>query len=112
MYMTLTEEQAVQIRKRGLTVIEFKNCMRKGINVGWYLLNKFVRVVCEAYKKIVDKISDLVDTVNFFIEDIKDLSGFPTARRYKVVKFLSKLGYDKRKMWRATRHTFLARSNC
>ena len=40
MYMTLNEEQAREIRKLGISVIEWKNCVRKSVNVFLYIINK------------------------------------------------------------------------
>lgn len=40
MYIALTEEQAKEIRKLGISVIEWKNCVRKSVNVVVYIFNK------------------------------------------------------------------------
>lgn len=69
MYMALTEEQAWEIRKLGITVIEWKWCVKENVNVFIYI-------------------------------------------RYKFVKILGAMGYDKQRVWTLTRHTWLARSNC
>lgn len=39
MYMALTEERAQEIRKLGIAVIEWKNCVRKGVTVFVYIIN-------------------------------------------------------------------------
>lgn len=59
-----------------------------------------------------ETLKELIDSVRFVIEDICDKHDYQTSRRYKFVKILDKHGYDKRKMWVATRHTWLARSDC
>lgn len=112
MYMALTEEHAVQIRKSGLSVIEYKYCMLKKINRTAYLRQKAVRIATKAFSRLAEMLSEFVDSVKFKIEEFCDSCSFPVTRRYKAVKFLSKLGYDKRRMWVATQHTWLARSNC
>lgn len=112
MYMAFTEEQAIQIRKTGLSVVQFKYCIKNQIDVWWYKLKKIVDVVKKALDFAFGAINDFVDNIRFVLEDITDKCKFPTTRRYRFVKNLSKLGYDKRKMWIATRHTWLARSNC
>ena len=113
MHMAFTEEQAVQIRKRtGLSVVQFKYCIKNQIDIWWYKLKKIVDIVKKSLDSAFKVINDLVDAVKLSIEDIRDEYGYPTTRRFRFVKNLSKLGYDKRKMWAATRHTWLARSNC
>lgn len=112
MYMAFTEEYGRQIRKTGFTVIEFKNCIRKGISLFNYQLLKVAEVANKAMDFLSEKLNDFIDSVRLVIEDIRDKYGYQTSCRYKLVKYLNKLGYDKYKMWVATRHTWLARSNC
>lgn len=105
MYMALTENQAKEIRKLGISVIEWKNCVRKSVNVVVYIINK-------AWKIITDTIDDIIDTVALVIDEIKEKFHYPVSRRYKFVKILGTMGYDKQRAWTLTRHTWLARSNC
>lgn len=112
MYMAYTEEQAMKIRKSGLSVVQFKYCMRNQIDIWWYKLKKIVDIVKKSLDSAFQVINDFVDDIRFLLEDIRDKCKYPTTRRYRFVKYLSKLGYDKREMWVATRHTWLARSNC
>lgn len=112
MYMALTEEQAKEIRKLGISVIEWKNCVRKSVNVVVYIFNKVVEKATQAWKVITDAIDDIIDTVSLVIEEIKEKFHYPVSRRYKFVKILGAMGYDKQRVWTLTRHTWLARSNC
>lgn len=112
MYMAFTEEYGRKIRKTGFTVIEFKNCIRKGISLLNYQLLKVAEVASKVMDFLSKKLKELIDSVRLVIEDICDKHDYQTSRRYKFVKILDKLGYDKRKMWVATHHTWLARSNC
>ena len=112
MYMALTEEQAKEIRKLGISVIEWKNCVRKSVNVVVYIFNKVVEKAAQAWKVITDAIDDIIDTVSLVIEEIKEKFHYPVSRRYKFVKILGAMGYDKQRVWTLTRHTWLARSNC
>ena len=112
MYMAFTEEQAMQIRKTGLSVVQYKYFIRNQIDIWWYKLKKIVDIVKKSLDSAFEVINDFVDDIRFVLEDICDKCEYPTTRRYRLVKYLSKLGYDKRKMWVATRHTWLARSNC
>ena len=112
MYMALTEEQAKEIRKLGISVIEWKNCVRKGVSVIVYIINKTAEKVAQVRKVITDAIDDIIDTVSLVIEEIKEKFHYPASRRYKFVKILGAMGYDKQRVWTLTRHTWLARSNC
>ena len=113
MYMAFTEEQAIQIRKKtGLSVVQFKYCIRNQIDIWWFKLKKIVDAVKKTLDSVFGVINDFVDNTRFILEDIRDKCEYPTTRRYRFVKNLSKLGYDKRNMWVLTRSTWLARSNC
>ena len=112
MYIAFTEEQAVHIRSRGLTVIEYKRCIRKGIDVIWYIVNKASEKITKALKALGKAIFDTVDNLKLLFEEFRDCFGYDTGRRYTVVKFLSECGFDKYDMWKQTRHIRLARSNC
>ena len=112
MYMALTEEQAKKIRGLRISVIEWKRCIRNNVNVGIYAINKAAEKAAQAWKKILDVINDFVDMAKLVIEEIKEKFHFPVSRRYKFVKILGAMGYDKQRVWTLTRHTRLARSNC
>lgn len=105
MYIALTEDQAKEVRKLGISVIEWKNCMRKSVNVAVYIINKTADKIAQAWKIITDTIDDIID-------EIKEKFHYPVSRRYKFVKILGAMGYDKQRVWTLTRHTWLARSNC
>ena len=112
MYMALTENQAKEIRKLGISVIEWKNCVRKSVNVFVYIINKAADKATQAWKVITDVIDDFIDKVALVIEEIKEKFHYPVSRRYKFVKILGAMGYDKQRVWTMTRHTWFARSNC
>lgn len=112
MYMALTEEQAREIRKLGITVIEWKRCIRNNVNFGIYAINKAAEKAAQAWRKILDAINDFVDMAKLVIEEIKEKFHYPVSRRYKFVKILGAMGYDKQRVWTLTRYTRLARSNC
>ena len=112
MYMALTEEKAKEIRKLGISVIEWKNCVRKNVNVFVYIINKAAEKAEQAWKVIIDAIDNVIDTLALVIDEIKEKFHYPVLRRYKFVKILGAMGYDKQRVWTLTRHTWLARSNC
>ena len=100
MVLSFTEEQAIEIRKTGLLVIQFKHCIKNGISIVTYVLSKCII----AFKSAFDNIQYIFDTV-------KNCLGYPTSRRYRFVKILGNFGYRKYDVWVVTR-TYLARSNC
>ena len=112
MYIALSEEQAQEIRKLGISVIEWKNCIRKSVNVFVYIINKSIEKAAQAWKVIIDAIDDFIDTASLAIEEIKEKFHYPALRRYKFVKILGSMGYNRQRVWTLTRHIMLARSDC
>lgn len=100
MYMAFTEEQAVNIRKIGLTVIEYKRCIRKGIDILWYVAKTFAEKAARAFKIFSNAVSEAFDNLRFAFEELRDYFNYETGTRYKVVKFLSKCGFNKYDMWK------------
>ncbi len=45
MVLAFTEEQAIRIREYGMSVIRFKYCIKNGINLAIYVLNKCVSYI-------------------------------------------------------------------
>ena len=111
MYMALTEEQAREIRRLGISVIEWKNCVRKSVNVVVYIINKAAEKAAQEWKVITDAIGNVIDTVALVVDEIKEKFHCSVSRRYRFVKILGAMGYDKQRVWTQTRHTWLARSN-
>ncbi|WP_270522984.1 hypothetical protein [Sellimonas intestinalis] len=112
MYIALTEEQAREIRKCGISVIQFKNVAKKVCHFFSYTFPEMIDMVVKAFKFAVQVITDVLDDIRLALETIHGTCEYPICRRYKFVKCMENLGYDKREVWRATRHTWLARSNC
>ena len=112
MVIALTEEQARGIRKLGITVIEWKRCIKKSVNVFTYITSKVIEKATQAWNVITNAIEEFVDTLRLGIEEIKERYCLPVSQRYKFVKILGAMGYDKQRVWTLTRHTRLARSNC
>lgn len=112
MYMALTEERAQEIRKLGIAVIEWKNCVRKGVTVFVYIINQAEEKAKKAWGIIKDAIEELADRFRLAIEKIKEHYSLPVSHRYKFVKILGAMGYDKQRVWTLTRRTWLTRSNC
>lgn len=112
MYIALTEEQEREIRKCGISVIQFKNVAKKVCHFFSYTFPEMIDMVVKAFKFAVQVITDVLDDIRLALETIHGTCEYPICRRYKFVKCMENLGCDKREVWRATRHTWLARSNC
>lgn len=112
MYMAFTEEYGRQIRKTGFTVIEFKNCIRNGICASGLIVMKAISIFTEALATLATRIREIVDDLEFQIEDSLVKCGYPPSKRYKFVRLMDSWGLNKYEAWRKTRHTWLARSNC
>lgn len=111
MYIAFTEEQAQEIRSTGISVIEWKRCICNNVNVAICVINKISEEIEQALTKIVDYLNDFIDMLDFIVEEIKEKFHYPVSRRYKFVKVIGAMGYDKQRVWTLTRHTWLARSN-
>lgn len=102
MVISFEEKDRAVIESKGITIIEFKRDLykiKKGIEYAW-------NVVCDVFHEVMDSI-ELVGQV------VREVHDCPTSFRYKVVKILSKCtGIEMWKLWKASRHTWLARSNC
>lgn len=114
MVLTFTEEQAIRIRERGLSVIQFKYCVKKVIGIATYTLSQYIIAAKSAFeivKHLFERVRDGIDDIRYFFETVQDRLGYSTSRRYRLVKILGNMGYRKYDVWVATR-TYLARSNC
>lgn len=113
MVYTFTEAEKKQIEGHGMMVVEFKRDFRKFVSYAWDSLMEFAKKISRAISVLCEKFSEAVDNVRFSIEEIREGYDYPTSRRYKVVKILSKCtGLEKREVWKMTRRTHLARSYC
>lgn len=111
MYLAFTEEQAVEIRKLGVSVIEYKMCIKKHLDVSIYIINKAFKRVSEAIcelsevaKKACDSLADVL--ADAFFDD----SGKPT---YNYPRFVCKCDIDYMKNKTIPKiKTKLPRSSC
>lgn len=112
MYIALTERDAAKIRAMGISVIEWKNCIRKSVNIAVYAIEKVAEKIVDMCNIMIEAAEKAFNLVSLVIEEIKDRLDYSTSRRYKFVKFLGAMGYDKQRVWTLTRHPWFARSNC
>lgn len=112
MYLALTEDQVKEIRKLGIQLIEWKNCMRKGVDLLSHIFSKAIEKFVETWNWIQEKLQEFNEKLTFAIKEIKDRFHLPVSPRYRFVKSLGNMGYNKQRVWTLTRHRRLARSNC
>lgn len=111
MVLALTEEQGIEIRKTGLSVIQFKYCIKNGISTVEYYLRQCIDNFKSAFDNMCECLREAMDNIQYIFDTVKNCLGYPTSRRYRFVKILGNFGYRKYDVWVATR-TYLARSNC
>lgn len=111
MVLAFTEEQAIEIRKTGLSVIQFKHCIKNGISTVEYYLRQCIANFKSAFDNMCECFREAMDNIRYIFDTVKNCLGYPTSRRYRFVKILGNFGYRKYDTWVATR-TYRARSNC
>lgn len=119
MVYAFTEAEKKQIENCGMMVVEFKRNIKrvekfgKAISKAWDSLMEVSEKVGKIIGIFFEKLNEAVDNIRLAFEEIKENYDYPTSRRYKVAKILSKCtGLEKREVWKITRHTRLARSCC
>lgn len=116
MVISFEEKDRAMIEACGMTIIEFKRLLHrvnKRINDIWSRLMDIVSKFSKSLKLFADKVHDVLDNVGLRFEEMWEAYHYPTSRRYRVVKMLSKCtGIEKHEIWKMTRHTWLARSCC
>lgn len=102
-----------EIEKNGVMVIEFKRQMistEKVLNNVSNVLQELMRKIINVINPIVEKLCEIFDKIRLIIDEVREITGYQTSRRYKLCKILSKYtGIEKRKLWKMTRHPWLAR---
>lgn len=70
MYRVLNEQQAREIRKCGLSVVEWKWCICNNVNVAAYVINKLAKTTAQGWKEVLDNVTDFVGMAAFAIKEI------------------------------------------
>ena len=111
MYLAFTEEQAIEIRKLGVSVIEYKYCLNQCLDVSMYLVNKAIKrvqkaicIFAETAQKVCGSLSEI-----FPVDDYTDTK----TPQYSFPKLVCKcdIDYMKNKTMPKIK-TKLPRSNC
>lgn len=115
MIICFEEKDRVAIEATGNSIIEYKKYMynrQKLLHDACKVVSDFSLKFEKAYKVFKEVFLEAVDILKMYIEVIKDIYKRHTTLRYKVVKFISKCtGIELYRIWKATRHTWLARSS-
>lgn len=112
--LTLTEEQAIEIRKTGLSVIQFKYFINNKISHVIRAFNQLIDAVKRSIEFLInsfERIRNLLCDVRYFFEQEQDCSGHSISSRYRLIKIIGNMKYRKYDVRFATR-TYRARSNC
>ena len=119
MIYAFTEAEKKQIESCGMMVIEFKRnlkmieSMSKAVSQTWEKLMELAEVAGKVCYEVCKKFNEVVDDIRLAFEEIRENYDYPTSRRYKIVKILSKCtGLEEEEIWKMTRYTRLARSCC
>ena len=116
MVISFEEKDRAAIEANGITIIEFKRILyktEKGIEHAWEVLKEIADKAARAWNAFVEGFLEAVDGVKMAIEVVRDVYHYRTSFRCKAVKFLRKCtGIEIWKLWKMTRHTWLARSCC
>lgn len=111
MYLAFTEEQAIEIRKLGVSVIEYKYCLNQCLDVSMYLVNKAIKrvqkticICAETAQKVCGSLSEI-----FSVDDYNETK----TPQYSFPKLVCKcdIDYMKNKTMPKIK-TKLPRSNC
>ena len=115
MVICFEEKDGAAIEATGNSIIEYKRCihnMQKILHDACKEINDFFLRLEKMYEVFKEAIFEAVDILKMYGEVIKDTNKWHTTLRYKVVKFISKCtGIKLYRIWKATRHTWLARSS-
>lgn len=94
------------IEKKGITIIEFKRRlynMEKSINDIWKVMEEITTKAIKVWAAFIEKLLEAVDSVKLVFEQIREAYYYPTSRRYRIAKVLSKCtNIDTRFYWKIT----------
>lgn len=115
MVIYFEEKDRAAIEETGNSIIEYKRYihnMQKILHDACKEINEFFLRLEKAYEVVKEALFEAADILKMYGEVIKDTNKWHTTLRYKVVKFISKCtGIELYRIWKATRHTWLARSS-
>lgn len=111
MYLAFTEEQAIEIRKLGISVIEYKMCIKKHLDVSMYILDRALKRVSKAICVLAEVAKNVSESFAYVFTD----SFFDDSKKpvYKPPKFVCKCDIDYLKNKTVPKINIkLPRSNC
>lgn len=115
MIICFEEKNRAAIEATGNSIIEYKRYIynnQKNLHDVCKVIIDFSLKLKKVYKVFKEVLLEAVDILKMYVEVIKDTYEQQTTLRYKVVKFISKCtGIELYRIWKETRHTWLARSS-
>lgn len=115
MIICFEEKDRAAIESTGNSIIEYKRYihnMQKILHDACKVLDVFSLKFKKVYEIIKEAILEAADIIKMYIEVLRDIKKQNTTFRYKVVKFISKCtGIEFYRIWKATRHIWMARDS-
>lgn len=93
MIISFEEKDRQSIESKGITIIEFKRMIykaNKSIAKLWQVLQEIVSKLSKALDIVIERFSEIADSVKLITEQICEALNCPTSRRYRMVKAFSK----------------------
>ena len=116
MVISVEENDRAAIEATGISIIEFKRIFYRKSKAATEVLEspmEYTQRITKAWNIFKKRLCEAADSLKLVFEAVKENYCLPTSFRYKVVKFLSRCtGIDIYKLWKMTRHAWLARSCC
>lgn len=113
MVISFEEKDRAAIESQGITIIEFKrnlHRMETAVSKAWGVIEDAAEKIKKAWNCFKNALLEAIDKRKMYIEVMRDIYGYHTSLRYRIVKMISKCtGIDQYKVWNMTRHTWLAR---
>lgn len=114
MVIAFEEKYRLVIESNGMTIIEFKSRLYKLSETksnAYEIIKDAIYKIEKEFEILKTRLIEAFDNVKFMVEQTMEVWHYPTSRRYRVVKILNKCtGIEKLKLWKMTRHTWLAKS--
>lgn len=90
MYIAFTEEQAMEIRKLGISVVEYKLCLKKCIAPSWYAVKKVMRRAAESFKILSEALAKLAREFATIADNANEICGNVGKPKYRCAIDASK----------------------
>ena len=111
MYLAFTEEQAIEIRKLGVSVVEYKMCINKHKNVALFIAEKAFTAVTKVLEQYAICLKDTAGKMFCAIKEEEYIQDKPPVYNFPKLVCKCDIDYMKNKTMPKIK-TKLPRSNC